>query len=108
MPDAIRDTGGSRKAQPRRGGFRIAVAVCAVLCAGHAQAQERAIPDDIRRLDDSAPGDVGISLIDAYLDAFAQLDCHEIAALALTLAILCFAVVTAILLVRTRYRLART
>ena len=37
-----------------------------------------------------------------------QLDRHEIAALALTLGILCFAVVTAIMLVRTRRRLAAT
>ncbi|MGZ3328030.1 MAG: hypothetical protein ACXU85_12815, partial [Xanthobacteraceae bacterium] len=34
------------------------------------------------------------------------LDRHEIAALTLTLGVLCFAVVTAILLVRTRSRLA--
>jgi signal transduction histidine kinase len=46
------------------------------------------------------------STVDAYLSAFALLDRHEIAALALTLGILCFAVVTAILLVRTRARLA--
>src|SRR4030081_3424682 len=42
----------------------------------------------------------------AYVSAVGQLDRHEIAALALTLGILCFAVVTAILLVRTRRRLA--
>src|SRR5260370_37138290 len=40
--------------------------------------------------------------------AVAQLDRHEIAGLALTLGILCFAVVTAIMLVRTRRRLAET
>jgi len=48
------------------------------------------------------------SLLKAYALAFAQLDRHEIAALALTLGVLCFAVVTAILLVRTRHRLAET
>jgi signal transduction histidine kinase len=42
----------------------------------------------------------------AYLLALTRLDRHEIAALALTLGVLCFAVVTAILLVRTRCRLA--
>ena len=47
-----------------------------------------------------------LSTVDAYLSAFALLDRHEIAALALTLGILCFAVVTAILLVRARRRLA--
>jgi signal transduction histidine kinase len=45
---------------------------------------------------------------EAYLAAFAQLNRHEIAALALTLSILCFAVVTAIMLVRTRRRLTET
>jgi signal transduction histidine kinase len=48
------------------------------------------------------------SLLKAYALAFAQLDRHEIAALALTLGVLCFAVVTAILLVRTRRRLSET
>ncbi len=47
-----------------------------------------------------------LSTVDAYLSTFALLDRHEIAALALTLGILCFAVVTAILLVRARRRLA--
>jgi signal transduction histidine kinase len=45
-------------------------------------------------------------VFEVYLSAFAMLDRHEIAALALTLGILCFAVVTAVLLVRTRARLA--
>ncbi len=43
---------------------------------------------------------------EAYISALPLLDRDEIAALALTLGILCFAVVTAILLVRTRRRLA--
>ena len=47
-----------------------------------------------------------LSTFDAYVSAFALLERQEIAALALTLGILCFAVVTAILLVRTRSRLA--
>src|SRR5262245_46404728 len=51
-------------------------------------------------------GPVQRSTLDAYMSAFGLLDRHEIAALALTLGILCFAVVTAILLVRTRRRLA--
>src|SRR5579883_1349996 len=49
-----------------------------------------------------------IGTVQAYMEAIAQLDSHEIVALALTLGILCFAVVTAILLVRTRRRLAET
>jgi signal transduction histidine kinase len=41
---------------------------------------------------------------DAYLDAFAELNNSEIVALVLTLGVLLFAVVTAIMLVRTRLR----
>jgi signal transduction histidine kinase len=44
--------------------------------------------------------------LEAYASALLSLDRHEIAALMLTLGVLCFAVVTAILLVRTRGRLA--
>src|ERR1700722_17625893 len=51
---------------------------------------------------------VDIATIGAYVSAISQLDRHEIAALALTLGILCFAVVTAIMLVRTRRRLGET
>ncbi|HXW24395.1 MAG TPA: PAS-domain containing protein [Xanthobacteraceae bacterium] len=42
------------------------------------------------------------SLFETFATAFAALERHEIAALALTLGIVCFAVVTAIALVRTR------
>jgi signal transduction histidine kinase len=48
------------------------------------------------------------SPFEAYVLAVSRLDRHEVAALALTLGILCFAVVTAILLVRTRRRLLAT
>ena len=47
-----------------------------------------------------------LSTLEAYVSALLSLDRHEIAALMLTLGVLCFAVVTAILLVRTRGRLA--
>ena len=46
--------------------------------------------------------------LSTYIFAVAQLERREIAVLALTLGILCFAVVTAIMLVRTRRRLAET
>jgi signal transduction histidine kinase len=55
---------------------------------------------------DDAGGTPDPSTLEAYVWAVGQLDRHEFAALALTLGILCFAVVTAILLVRTRHRLA--
>ena len=51
---------------------------------------------------------IDVATLGAYVSAISQLDRHEIAALALTLGILCFAVVTAIMLVRTRRRLAET
>ena len=100
MPDTIRITGGSLKAHPRRGGFRI-VALFIVLCAIASPA--RAQSPELRPTDTPEP-----SFIGAYLNAFAQLNGHEIAAMALTLSVLCFAVVTAILLLRTRARLAET
>ncbi len=56
----------------------------------------------------SGPEVDGPSLFEAYVAAFLALDRHELAAMALTLGILCFAVVTAILLVRTRARLVDT
>jgi signal transduction histidine kinase len=43
----------------------------------------------------------------AYVATFASLEQHEVAALALILGVICFAVVTSILLVRTRVRAAR-
>jgi len=46
--------------------------------------------------------------LSTHIFAVAQLERREIAVLALTLGILCFAVVTAIMLVRTRRRLAET
>ena len=46
----------------------------------------------------------GLHHFDVYLDAFAELNSSEIAAAVLTLGVLLFAVVTAIMLVRTRLR----
>ncbi len=90
MPDMIRATSGSLHAHPRRGGFLVAVATT-LLCVTPARADGFALP----------------SLLDPYIAALASLDRHEIAALTLTLGILFFAVVTAILLVRTRVRAER-
>src|SRR5258708_5697653 len=108
MPDTIRITGGSGWIlRWRRGyGTAIAGALCLMtvprLSAVPAQAQKGLEAAGI----DASPVD-GISF-EVYVSAISQLDRHEIAALALTLGILCFAVVTAILLVRTRRRLAET
>ncbi|MGH6768202.1 MAG: PAS-domain containing protein [Xanthobacteraceae bacterium] len=51
------------------------------------------------------PETSSLSVVGVYLNALTQLDRHEVAALALTLAVLCFAVLAAILLLRTRRRL---
>jgi signal transduction histidine kinase len=93
MPEAIRIIGGSRRAHPQRGGFRMAAAAGAVALPGLAHAQ------DASR---QAPAPLAI---DAYFSAFARLDFQEVAAIALTLSVLCFAVLAAILLLRTRRRL---
>ncbi len=84
--------GHGRTARTRHGGFRAAGAlVLSTLLPSQAAG--------------AAPAP---STIEAYVAAFALPDRHEIAALVLLLGILCFAVVTAILLVRTRTRLAET
>jgi signal transduction histidine kinase len=53
-----------------------------------------------------AAGIPGLRDLDSYVDAFAALNRGEIAAMTLTLGVLLFAVVTSILLVRTRARAA--
>jgi signal transduction histidine kinase len=79
---------GSRRAHPRRGaGFFGLLAALSPFSSHAASAQ-----------------DGGGGALDLYLSAIAALHRHELAALALTLGILVFAVVTAIMLVRTRAR----
>src|SRR5712664_3588867 len=107
MPEAIRIAEESVGAHPqhharararartRGGGLRAAGAVVlsALLPGGRACAA-------------TASARYEFPTFDAYISALPLLDRDEIAALALTLGILCFAVVTAILFVRTRRRLA--
>src|ERR1700738_1046138 len=98
MPDTIRITGGSIWVHRGRSGYwtPIATGLCGMM-APPVRAQETiGVPT------------IDVATIGAYVSAVSQLDRHEIAALALTLGILCFAVVTAIMLVRTRRRLAET
>src|SRR5438093_1576991 len=85
MPETIRATSGKLHPRPLRDGFAASVAAV-VLGTASARAD-------------------GPSL-DAYVDALATLDRHDLAALALTLGLLLFAVTTAVLLVRTRLRAA--
>ena len=98
MPDTIRITGGSIWAHRWRSGHCTAIATGLCLMTAPIVA---AVP---ARAADSAD----VVTIGAYVSAISQLDRHEMAALALTLGILCFAVVTSIMLVRTRRRLAET
>jgi signal transduction histidine kinase len=111
MPDTIRITVEGFRARPQRkarsrasmagdkradvrlrhGGFYIAL-VASLLAADLACAED-------------ASGSYALPTLDTYTSALAMLSRHEIAALALIFGILCFAVVTAILLVRTRNRL---
>ena len=100
MPEKIRSTVEGPGARPQRGGFRSAgIAIVAAIVAAMGAPFETALAQP------GTPAFEG-STLKAYLSALLLLDRHEIAALALTLGILSFAVVTAILLVRTRRRLA--
>src|SRR5215510_15055379 len=107
MPDPIRITVEGFGAHPqhkararassraRDGGLRAAgaIALWALLPCGRACAA-------------AASARFEFPAFDTYISALPSLDRDEIAALALTLGILCFAVVTALLFVRTRRRLA--
>ncbi|HEY2231189.1 MAG TPA: PAS-domain containing protein, partial [Xanthobacteraceae bacterium] len=94
MPDTIRITSGSVWARSGRCGYFTAIAagICGIIAPLPARAAES----------------LDVATVGAYVLVVSQLDRHEVAALALTLGILCFAVVTAIMLVRTRRRLHET
>jgi signal transduction histidine kinase len=96
MPERIPVTGGGFRALPGRTGLGAATTAAfgAIMAPAQASAQTA-----IQQAFDSPPFDI-------HVLAVSRLDPHEIAALALTLGILCFAVVTAVMLVRTRRRLA--
>jgi signal transduction histidine kinase len=87
MPHRIRMRSGGPRAGPRFGGF--ALATIAVLASAVTSPAAAA---------DSVP----LSRFAPVIAAFAALERHELAALALTLGVVCFAVLTAIALVRTR------
>jgi signal transduction histidine kinase len=95
MPDALRVTGESLGARPRNGGVGVAAVMSAVVMLASLDPASAS----------PAPQTLARPALDAHLSALLLLDRHEVAALALTLAVLCFAVITAIMLVRTRRRL---
>src|SRR5690348_18280591 len=93
MPETIRATGGSLRARLRHYRFRSpAVAGALSLLPSAAVAQETAGWPWLH----NSP----------YIATLAHLEQHEVAALALILGVILFAVVTSILLVRTRARSA--
>src|SRR5262245_60474721 len=84
----IRSKCGRLSASPRRSGFLAGlVLLCLPLSAYASETGE-------------------LSTLGFYMAAFAELERHEFAALGLTLGILCFAVVNAVLLVRSRRQAA--
>jgi signal transduction histidine kinase len=87
MPETIRAENERQRSRPRRDGFPALLLSLATIAA-----PSPAYSDPV--------------VLDATLAAFSSLSGQEIAALTLTLGLLCFAVVTAILLVRTRARAA--
>ena len=77
------EASGRRNASPQRSGFLAGlILLCPLFC--------------------TPAGATELSTLDFYIAAFAELERHEFAALGLTLGVLCFAVVNAVLLVRTR------
>jgi len=88
MPATIRERCG--KTQPWHGRFAQSCAAFATLLPNTASAQGRLLHP-----------------VTDYFDAFASLERHELAALALTLGVILFAVATAIALLRTRSRLTQ-
>ena len=83
-----RSTGGVRSADPLRRGCLLALGAFWPAQADAASAVRDGTPAEL------------------YLNAFAGLQNHELAAMALILGVVLFAVVTSILLVRTRQRMA--
>ena len=90
MPETIRATGGSLRARRRNDGFRTPASAGLLSLLATAAYGEDATTFS--------------SLAAPYLAAFTRLEQHEIAALALILGVVFFAVFTAILLVRTHGR----
>src|SRR5262249_16173225 len=88
MPDCIRMRSGGPRAGPRLRGFAAATIAMTMLSGGAALAAEP----------------VPRSLFATIIAGFTALERHEIAALALTLGVVFFAVLAAIALVRTRAR----
>ena len=90
MPESVRATGGRLRAHPLQRGFLAGVSA-AILAGATAPARANTTP---------------LSSLNDYVQALSALDRNEMAALALTLGVLLFAVLAAILLVRARMNAA--
>src|SRR5487761_2612075 len=85
MPETIRTANERLRSRPRRGGFLVASAFAA-LCSTPAQAGV----------------DASFSLADGLVRAVTEVRHEQVAALTLTLTLVCFAVLATIVLLRTR------
>ena len=94
MPETIRATGGSLKARLQKTQFGLFPAIGALTLGTTTAAAQG----------DAAAGGSTWPFNSPYFAALARLEQHELAALALILGVLVFAVFTAVLLVRTRAR----
>ena len=106
MPETVRAASGSRQADPRRNSFQTGRAAQTSAFVGLCSALVWPMSAGARGDDLLVPELESISLLTLYVDAFASLDRQELLTLVLTLGVLCFAVTTAIMLVRTRSRAA--
>jgi signal transduction histidine kinase len=97
MPDQFRGDSGGHDACPRHHGFPKALCACAIFCPTPASAATSQTLAGLKSF---------FTTCATYLAAFGTLQRHEVAALALTLGVIFFAVVTAIALVRMRARSA--
>ena len=88
MPETVRRTGGGSGSHPRRNGFRLAASALAIAAS----------------LNPARADGAGLLDFSDYIHATTTLNRSEILAMVLTLGVLLFGVVTAIMLVRTRIR----
>jgi signal transduction histidine kinase len=104
MPEMVRAASGNRPAHPRR--RRSGFLTAGTAAGGAFPPSSSWAEEPLLALPPGSFQGWKIDQLQTYLDAFAALDRHELVALALTLGVLCFAVTTAILLMRTRARAA--
>lgn len=93
MPDTSRTEGGSRRTQPRRGGFIVTGLLAGLVAL-------------LVLVPSVALGFGSLSFVTVYFDAITALNAQEIAAIAVALGVLVFSITMAILMMRLRMRAA--